>query len=81
MPNKARNKDARFITNDLFRHQDKEIDLESLGKEEISRINESIGSYLRLLTDFLECPGSIETLEYLIRIYRYVFPYLLISLY
>lgn len=69
------NKDERFrnYLSDLFSHKSKEVDRELLGKEENARIDASISSYLRLLSGYLQFRASLETLEYLIRRYKYVF--------
>lgn len=77
------NKDERFknFANDLFSHKSREIDRELLSKEENAKIDASISSYLRLLSGYLQFRASLETLEYLIRRYKYVFPcYYYISL-
>ena len=75
------NKDERFknFANDLFSHKSREIDRELLSKEENAKIDASISSYLRLLSGYLHFRASLETLEYLIRRYKYVF-FLLVSL-
>ena len=75
------NKDERFknFANDLFSHKSREIDRELLSKEENAKIDASISSYLRLLSGYLQFRASLETLEYLIRRYKYVF-FLLVSL-
>ena len=71
------NKDERFkhFVSDLFSHKSREIDRELLGKEENARIDASISSYLRLLSGYLQFRASLETLEYLIRRFKYVFLY------
>lgn len=73
-------KEERFrnYKNDLFSYKSKELDRELLGIEDNDGINASISSYLRLLTGYLELSSAVNTLEYLIRRYKYVlFPLIL----
>ncbi|XP_057765983.1 uncharacterized protein At3g06530-like [Salvia miltiorrhiza] len=60
----------RNYKNDLFSFQSKELDRELVGQEENKRINASLGSYLRLLSGYLELHSALKTLEYLIRRYK-----------
>ncbi|CAN8269591.1 unnamed protein product [Cochlearia groenlandica] len=66
------NKDERFknYMNDLFSHKSRDVDRELLGKDDNSRIDALISSYLRLLSGYLQFRASLETLEYLIRRYK-----------
>lgn len=61
----------RNYKNDLFSFQSKELDRELVGQEENNRISASVGSYLRLLSGFLELHSALKTLEFLIRRYKY----------
>ncbi|KAL3837868.1 hypothetical protein ACJIZ3_022459 [Penstemon smallii] len=60
----------RNFKNDLFSHQSKEVDRELVNVEENKLIDASIGSYLRLLSGYLESHSALKTLEYLIRRYK-----------
>eukprot|EP00257_Ricinus_communis_P020965 XP_015580336.1 uncharacterized protein At3g06530 [Ricinus communis] len=64
--------DERFrnYRNDLFSDKSKELNRELMTQEENSRINATIGSYLRLLSGHLQLPAAHRTLEYLIRRYK-----------
>ncbi|KAF4372054.1 hypothetical protein F8388_000270 [Cannabis sativa] len=64
--------DERFrnYRNDLFSHKSRETDRELLGIEENNRINETISSYLRLISVHFQHQSAIKTLEYLIRRYK-----------
>ncbi|EFH59107.1 predicted protein [Arabidopsis lyrata subsp. lyrata] len=63
--------DVKFSYNvwDLFRYKE-EINRDSLGKEELDQIKASIRSYLRLLSDYMQFPAALDTLEYLLRMYK-----------
>ncbi|OVA04123.1 BP28 [Macleaya cordata] len=56
--------------NSLFSHKSRELDRELMGIEENNKIDESISSYLRLLSGHLQLPSALKTLEYLIRRYK-----------
>ncbi|KAK4480629.1 hypothetical protein RD792_013707 [Penstemon davidsonii] len=60
----------RNFKNDLFSPQSKEVDRELVNVEENKLIDASIGSYLRLLSGYLESHSALKTLEYLIRRYK-----------
>ncbi|KAK9102857.1 hypothetical protein Sjap_020111 [Stephania japonica] len=64
--------DNRFggYKNSLFSDKSREVDRELLGVEENNKINDSINSYLRLLSGYLHFPSSLKTLEYLFRRYK-----------
>ncbi|KAF5193642.1 U3 small nucleolar rna-associated protein [Thalictrum thalictroides] len=64
--------DNRFVSygNSLFSSRSVELDRELKGIEENNKINESIASYLRLLSGHLQLAASHKTLEYLIRRYK-----------
>ncbi|PIA50335.1 hypothetical protein AQUCO_01300820v1 [Aquilegia coerulea] len=64
--------DNRFgsYENSLFSSRSVELDRELKGIEENNKINESITSYLRLLSGHLQLAASHKTLEYLIRRYK-----------
>ncbi|KAF6149893.1 hypothetical protein GIB67_008614 [Kingdonia uniflora] len=65
-------KDIRFggYKKSLFSPKSKDSDRELMGIEENKRINESIASYLRLLSGELVLLSALKTLEYLIRRYK-----------
>lgn len=60
----------RNYKNDLFSFQSKEVDRELLDREENKRISATVGSYLRLLSGYLELNSAVKTLEYLVRRYK-----------
>lgn len=60
----------RIYKNDLFSHKSRELDRELMGKEDNSRTNASISSYLCLLSGYLQLPAALKTLEFLIRRYK-----------
>ncbi|KAL5728414.1 hypothetical protein ACHQM5_001504 [Ranunculus cassubicifolius] len=64
--------DSRFgsYENSLFSLRSRDSDRELLGIDENNKINESISSYLRLISGHLQLYSAIYTLEYLIRRYK-----------
>ncbi|KAK9142873.1 hypothetical protein Syun_012273 [Stephania yunnanensis] len=64
--------DNRFggYKNSLFSDKSRDVDRELMGVEENNKINDSITSYLRLLSGYLHLPSSLKTLEYLFRRYK-----------
>ena len=64
--------DARFLAyqGSLFSPTTLTLDPNKLTKEELSNVNKSIESFLKLLSPHFLSPGSFKTIEYLIRRYR-----------
>ena len=56
----------------LFIETSLEVNREQQTPKENDKLNKSISSYLRLLAGYLQLPGALKTLEYLIRRYLYV---------
>ncbi|KAF9617505.1 hypothetical protein IFM89_036709 [Coptis chinensis] len=56
--------------NSLFSSRSRDTDRELLGVEENNKINDSISSYLRLLSGHLQLHSALNTVEYLIRRYK-----------
>lgn len=64
--------DERFrnYKNSLFSPKSKELDRGLKTEDENKQLNSLINPYLRLISGYFNLPAALQTLEYLIRVYK-----------
>jgi len=64
------NERFRNYKNSLFSPQSKELDRGLKTEDENKQLNSLINPYLRLISGYFNLPSALQTLEYLIRVYK-----------